>query len=297
MAEELEELCRRLCLSKTEKNHIRLRKDKVAQSKQEAQHSLLFKLLTVRPFNAVALKVTVRNVLSVLGELTIRDTDDNLFMAVFSRRDDLDSVFVQSPWTFDKKLIQLVRFEGDLQPTAVSFKYSAFWIHVLNLPIKCMVAEVGVEIGNAIGRSIEVDVSENGLGWGHYLRICVDCDITQPLLRGKILEFDEGALFWVDFRYKHLPIFCYGCGVLGHGMNDCLEGRRSGQVGLLANDNYGPWLRAAPVRGGNTRRSREYSRSVDGFESVPSTRNNGESSVTSLALIPYRRTYSYCPLW
>ncbi len=50
-----------------------------------------------------------------------------------------------------------------------------------------MVRAVGEDIGNAIGRTIEVDVPENGIGWGRYLRLRVDIDITQPLLRGKIL--------------------------------------------------------------------------------------------------------------
>uniref|UniRef100_A0A2N9G189 CCHC-type domain-containing protein n=1 Tax=Fagus sylvatica TaxID=28930 RepID=A0A2N9G189_FAGSY len=193
MAEELEDLCRRLNLSEHEMQHTRLRKEKVVQSKLEAQNSLLFKLLTTCPFNGEALK-------------------------------------------------------GDMKPDEVSFKYAAFWIRIFNLPIKSMVKEVGEDIERAIGQHIEVDVLENGLAWGHYLRIRVNIDITKPLLRGKILVFDEGAPFWVDFRYEHLPIFCYRCGVLGHGMNECLYGRRSGESFTVNSDMYGQWLRAVPVR-------------------------------------------------
>ena len=105
-----------------------------------------------------------RNLWAAFGGLTIRDIEDNLFMAVFTRREDLDWVFVQSPWTFDKKLIQIVRFKGDLQPVEVSIKFAAFWIRVFNLPIKSMVKDVGEDIGNAIGPSLEVDCPENGIG-------------------------------------------------------------------------------------------------------------------------------------
>ena len=94
----------------------------------------------------------------------------------------MDRIFVQSPWTFDKKLIQIVCFDGDLQPGEVLFRFTAFWIRVLNLPIKSMVRAVGEDIGNAIERIIEVDVPENGIGWSRYLCIQVDIDITQPLL-------------------------------------------------------------------------------------------------------------------
>ena len=78
----------------------------------------------------------------------------------------MERIFVQSLWTFDKKLLQIVRFEGDLQPAAVKFTHLAFWIRVFNLPVKSMIREVGEDIGRGIGRLVEVDVPENGLGWG-----------------------------------------------------------------------------------------------------------------------------------
>ncbi len=184
------------------------------------------------------------------GGIIVRDIEDNLFLAVFNRRDDMERVIVQSPWTFDKKLIQMIRFEADMQPTDVKFRYSAFWIRIYNLPILSMVKEVGEDIGNNIGRLVEVDVPENGIGWGRFLRIRVEIDVTKPLLRGKILECEDGKPFWVDFRYKHLPIFCYRCGRIGHSGNECVEGRRSGGDQMVSTDRFGSWLRAVPMRGG-----------------------------------------------
>ncbi|GMY19573.1 hypothetical protein FCV25MIE_14812 [Fagus crenata] len=268
MAEDLAEMCRRLHLSDTERSNLRLRTGKIQQSKHEAKYSLLFRLLTTRPFNGEAFKATVRNLWASPGGITVRDIEDNLFLAVFNRRDDLERVIVQSPWTFDKKLIQTIRFEADMQPTAVKFTHSMFWIRVYNLPILSMVHEVGEDIGNNIGRLVEVDVPENGIGWGRFLRIRVELDVTKPLLRGKILEGDDGKPFWVDFRYEHLPIFCYRCGRIGHSGNECVEGRRSGDgEQLVATDRFGSWLRAVPVRGDRAfRRPRESVQSDDDRE-------------------------------
>ena len=184
-----------------------------------------------------------------------------------------------------KKLIQIVWFEGDLQPAEVSFKFAAFWIQIFNLPIKSMVQAVGEDIGNAIGRSLEVDVPESGLGWGRYLRIRVDIEIAQPPLRGKILEFEDGAPFWVDFRYEHLPIYCYRCGIIGHSMNDCLAGRRGGGDNTFFEDKFGPWLRATPVRGGPYRRQRESFSSDDGCESTQRAGNNGGEGVSAVRVV------------
>lgn len=121
MAEELEVLCQWLNLSDREKQHTRLQRDLVSKSFLEAKHSLLFKLLTTRQFNGMAFMNSIQSLWGSTTGLTIREIDDNLFLAVFQAEADLDHICVQSPWTFDKKLIQFVQFDGDIQPTEVKF--------------------------------------------------------------------------------------------------------------------------------------------------------------------------------
>ena len=260
MAEDLTELCRRMQLSDKETNRVSLRWEPILKSQKEAQFSILFKILTNRVFNAEAFKGTVRSLWAGSGGVTIRDIEENLFMAVFRTSADIEKVFVQSPWTFDKKLILMVRFTGNLQPTEVRFSQSAFWIRVHNLPIKSMIREVGEDIGHGIGRLVEVDVPDNGFGWGKYLRIRVEIDVMEPLLRGKVLqgaEEGESEPFWVDFKYEHLPIFCYRCGKLGHSSNECVVGRGSDRTTEYVGEKWGSWLRAPVTRVGNVKRSRQ----------------------------------------
>jgi hypothetical protein len=102
----------------------------------------------------------------------------------------------------------------------------------------------------------------DGMGWGRFPRIRVEVEILKPLMRGRILQFENentGELqepFWVDFRYEHLPIFCYRCGRIGHSGNDCLEGRRTGGELEPGEAKYGAWLRALPLR--SPRQQRPY---------------------------------------
>ena len=249
MAEELEEMCRRMRLSDQEKQHICLRKERVSKSHQEAKFSLLFKLQSTRPFNGEAFKRSVRVMWSVHGDLIVSEIEDNLFVAAFSSEAALQRILAFSPWTFDKKLILLARFVGDLQPSAVKFTHSAFWIRIMNLPIKSMTREVGEDIGTAVGKLLEVDVpNENGIAWGRFLRIRVEVEIAKPLMRGCIIQVEDDKPVWVDFRYEHLPIFCYKCGLLGHSSSDCITGRGSSRSSGFDRDQYGSWLRALPAR-------------------------------------------------
>jgi hypothetical protein len=254
MADELEELCRRMRLSEHEKQHIRVSKDRVFKSHQEAKFSILFKLLTTRTFNGNAFKNSVGTMWASYGVLSVTTIDDNLFMAAFPSEAVLRRVFSTSPWTFDKKLILMARFVGDLQPTAVKFTHTAFWIRLVNLPIKSMTREMGEDIGKRVGRLIAVDAPEdNGVAWGRYLRIRVEVEIARPLMRGCIIQVEETEPVWVDFRYEHLPIFCYRCGILGHSGSDCFTGARTS---AFDRDQYGAWLRALPER--NTQGSRRH---------------------------------------
>ena len=147
MAEELEDLCRRMRLSDQEKQHIRVQKERLLKSHQEAKFSVLFKLLTTRTFNGNAFKSSVRVMWASHGVLSVTTLDDNLFLAAFPSDAAVMRIFSTSPWTFDKKLILMARFVGDLQPTAVKFTHAAFWIRIVNLPIKSMKREMGEDIG------------------------------------------------------------------------------------------------------------------------------------------------------
>lgn len=44
-----------------------------------------------------------------------------------------------------------------------------------------MTKEVGAQLGSGAGKVLEVEVDENGLGWGNFLSIKVEVDITKPL--------------------------------------------------------------------------------------------------------------------
>lgn len=47
--------------------------------------------------------------------------------------------------------------------------------------------------------------------------------MTKPLKKGFFLKRVNEEDLWVKFTYKRLSAFCYGCGRIGHTMNDCSD--------------------------------------------------------------------------
>lgn len=48
---------------------------------------------------------------------------------------------------------------------------------------------------------------------------------------------------WISFKYVHMPIFCYWCGVLNHDEKDCKIWVRSRGTLKKEEQQYGAWMR------------------------------------------------------
>jgi len=114
----------------------------------------------------------------------------------------------------------VVDFDGSKWLKELEFVSVPIWIRVFDLPLGLMNEETARRIGNKAGRFLEVDMDEDGLAVGEFLRIKVLLDIRKPLFRGVTME-GEG---WCNIKYEFLPNFCYVCGHLGHVEKKCDEG-------------------------------------------------------------------------
>lgn len=91
---------------------------------------------------------------------------------------------------------------------------------------------------------------EKGVHWGKFLRVRVQIDVTEKLVRGKRVTIEGRESRWVFFKYERLPKFCYRCGRLDHREKYCLEitnlmnKEREGCI------QYGAWLKGEPRRMG-----------------------------------------------
>lgn len=73
-----------------------------------------------------------------------------------------------------------------------------------------------MKIGGRIGRVVKIDKHTESMSRGKYIRLCIEFDITKPLM----------SKFWLNGRvwmvqYEGLRQICFKCGKLGHKDSSC----------------------------------------------------------------------------
>jgi len=118
------------------------------------------------------------------------------------------------------------------------------WVRIPRLSIKYFNKSFLLEkIGKKIGRVIRVDDTTANVERGQYTRLCVDVDLTKPLLS----KFRLNGWIW-RIQYEGLKLICFHCGKHGHKDNVCplRSTRQSEGVNALHSDHASPGTVPAP---------------------------------------------------
>lgn len=232
-------------------------------------------------FNHGAFRTTITQLWKMRHGLEIKELGKNLFMFQFFHWKDKERVLAGEPWWFDKKLLCLKEITGDERPSSMKPQSTPFWVRIYDLPLAQRNIETTTAFGNKLGEFMEWDDTEESR-WGSFIRLRTRIDLTKPLCRGSLTTTGSGEPNKVFFRYERLMDYCYTCGHLGHAVHDC-DVIQDDEVGEDEEEhNYGPWLRASPMKkhspSTDTKRSLEVPRKLV-FKPVAGASSDGSVNV------------------
>ncbi|XP_075640309.1 uncharacterized protein LOC142612063 [Castanea sativa] len=138
---------------------------------------------------------------------------------IFDNKLEVDTILANEPWSFDKHLMVLQRYDKDMPVEELTFNCTSFWVQVHNIPVRFMNQKVAKGICSNVGTIIKKSKTE--VEGGSFMRVRVRMDITIPLSRGRMVSLGQGKELWVSFKYECLPNICYWCGYLNHDNKDC----------------------------------------------------------------------------
>nr|POE98140.1 uncharacterized protein CFP56_51331 [Quercus suber] len=122
----------------------------------------------------------------------------------------------------------------------VNFTHLPMWVQVRGLPFDLTTEEAGHDIGQGLGKVIEVDCKGIKMDQTCFLHIRVEVLLDRPLQRGGPIVSPESDEAKVSFRYEHLVGWCFVCGRIGHDMKECESATERDKNGRP----YGDWLKA-----------------------------------------------------
>ena len=224
----------------------------LGKNKESNEHNIAAKFFTRRALNVDAIARTFKPLWRAINGFTIKNMGNHVMLFIFEKQEDVHRVMVSEPWTFDKHLVVIQKYEKNTPLQEVSFNKTSLWVQIFDIPVRYMSKETAEDICSSMGEVglSEFHPTEEG---GRFVRVRVRIDVTKPLCRGRVVDLEEGGRVWVSFKYERLPIICYWCGRLDHDERNCslwIESRGS----LKPQDKqFGPFMRAS--QSDNTRNS------------------------------------------
>jgi hypothetical protein len=228
-------------LKEDEKEELAIGDTTLAPLLSRGSSCVLGKLLADRVVSKETIRTPLIRAWQPSKRVTFKTLGSNLFLIDFEDEWDKVRIMEGRPWTFDGHLVSMVDYDGVMPLAQVEFDKAAFWVRMFDLPLACMGKEVGFSIGSSVGKVEEVDVADDGVGWGEFLRVRIILDLSKPLPRGRTIRVRDKSI-WVFFKYEKIPKFCFKCGVVRHGGRGCevSEGQRTNRGG--SENAYGLWL-------------------------------------------------------
>ncbi|KAL0011099.1 hypothetical protein SO802_006207 [Lithocarpus litseifolius] len=121
------------------------------------------KFLTTRALNMEAVGRTFMQVWRSCDGFKMRNMTDHKVLFAFVDERDVNQIQLNQPWSFDKHLVVVERYDKDAPLRSLSFKTVMFWVQVHDIPMWYMTTEVAENICDTIGevvRSIGAETEE-----------------------------------------------------------------------------------------------------------------------------------------
>lgn len=183
------------------------------------------------------------------------DLEKGFYVARFYSAEDYNRVLEGEPWIILGHYLTVTKWKPNFRPSLAKITSTLVWLRLPEVPLEYFTKKTLNRIGNAFGRLVKVDNTATAATIGKYVRICVELDLSKPLLPSVHIVGVQTAV-----EYEGLHQICFQCEQYGHITKDCSQHsmKSSGSVDnssveLVPTEAeskglYGPWM--MPVYGG-----------------------------------------------
>ncbi|KAM1032357.1 hypothetical protein ACFX2C_036031 [Malus domestica] len=150
------------------------------------------------------------------GRFSLIDLENNFFIVKFALESDMKNILCGGPWIIAGLYVVMQKWRAGFDPHSESINRMAVWVRIVGLHIEWFNPEAMKRIGDLIGTTLRVDAHTASQVRGKYARVCVELDLTKPLIANVKVEN-----CWYAVEYEGLHLICFNCGCYGHRREQC----------------------------------------------------------------------------
>ncbi|CAN1179620.1 hypothetical protein LINPERHAP2_LOCUS34301 [Linum perenne] len=166
-------------------------------------------------FSFLAMKRRLEFLWARSGPIQVSDMTNNFFLVRFASKDDYAIAAFEGPWKIYDYYIAVSQWSPSFNEEE-AIKSILTWVRLPRLPIQYFNTMAVQRIGNFIGKAVRVDIATSEGSRCRYARVCVELDLTKPLLGTYMIE--DRVL---KIEYESLENMCFDCGLYGHKKEAC----------------------------------------------------------------------------
>ncbi|KAI9108458.1 hypothetical protein K1719_020649 [Acacia pycnantha] len=179
------------------------------------RRTLVVKLLGRQPSYGFMVK-KLKQIWERKGQIDIFDLENDFYLVNFQKMDDYMEALTGGPWVISDAYLSVARWKPEFSPKQERTASIVAWVRFPDLLAPLFDKKFLLNLGNSIGKAIRLDVHTAKRTRGRFARMCVELDLTKPL----IPQFKvEGQILSVV--YESLGHICNRCGRVGHTKEGC----------------------------------------------------------------------------
>ena len=144
--EDLEQNCRKLSLSEREGPGCSLTRDDGVPA-----FSIAAKFFTKRALRINVIAKTLTPLWRSQNGFKIKSLGDHKVLFTFDDKIDVDKKLMSEPWSFDKHLVAMERYEKETPLHELKFEKTSLWVQIHGIPLRYMTVATAEKICEVIG--------------------------------------------------------------------------------------------------------------------------------------------------
>jgi len=129
------------------------------------------------------LKRRLKTKWALKGDFSLIDIGCDYYVTRFTNMEDYDHVLLNGPWMIGDNYLVIREWVPNFVPEEDHITKLTAWVRIPKLSVEYFNKQFLLhKIGQKIGRVIKVDSTTENVEWGQYTRMCVEVDLTKPLL-------------------------------------------------------------------------------------------------------------------